>query len=46
MLRRFALATLDLVVGAPIRALVIYGVCITAAGLWLAHHVPTASGRE
>lgn len=42
MLRRFALATLDVVVGTPIRALVIYGVIVTAAGLWLAHHVPTS----
>jgi hypothetical protein len=46
MLRRFTLATLDIVVGAPIRGIIVWGVIVTAAGLWLAHHVPTASGHE
>lgn len=46
MLRRLALATIDLVVGAPIRAVILGGIIVTAAGLWLAHHVPTASGHE
>ncbi len=42
MLRRLALATLDVVVGVPVRGLVLYGVLVTAAGLWMAHHLPTS----
>lgn len=42
MLRRVALVTLDVVVGTPIRGIIVWGVIVTAAGLWLAHHVPTS----